>query len=56
MSGDVVAWRLEQLLAVDYPLAIAEKIAAATHVDLHYAVELVTVRKCDPEKAAEILL
>jgi hypothetical protein len=56
MSADVEAWRLQILLDAGYPIAQAELLAAARHVDLHYAVELVTVRKCDPVKAAAILL
>lgn len=52
----VEQWRLEVLLDAGYPLALAERIAAAHYVDLHQAVELVTVHKCTPKKAAEILL
>lgn len=57
--GDQVClWRLEQLLGAGYPLGTAEALAArAWHeVDLHLAVELVTVRGCSVELAELILL
>jgi hypothetical protein len=56
MSTHAESWRLKTLLDAGYPLALAEKLAAAKHVDLHYAVELVVVKKCDPTVAADLLL
>lgn len=50
----VESWRLHILLEAGYPVHLAERIAAS-EVDLHIAVELVT-RGCDPTTAAEILL
>ena len=50
----VESWRLHVLIEAGYPLPLAERIAA-TEVDLHRAVELVT-QGCAPETAAEILL
>jgi hypothetical protein len=54
-NARVAAWRIEQLLAVGYELADAEKLAA-TDVDLHDAIALVTRRGCQPDAAARILL
>lgn len=54
--GDVTAWRLQTLLDAGYPVPLAEQLATATHVDLHFAVELITVRKCAPELAGRVLL
>lgn len=51
----VVAWRLSELLRVEYPVGVAERLAGATHVDLHRAVELAR-QGCSPELAAKILL
>jgi hypothetical protein len=53
----VEAWRLEQLLAAGYPIHEAEQLAVAPwhDVDLHEAVELVTVRGCPPSVAFRIL-
>jgi len=50
----VEAWRLHELLRADYPVPLAEKIAARPDVDLHRAVELAAV--CPHELAADILL
>ena len=50
----VESWRLHVLIEGGYPLALAERIAAS-EVDLHFAVELLTAG-CSPETAAEILL
>ena len=55
-SLKVERWRLEVLLEAGYPLELAEQLAAAAEVDLHRAVELVTVAHCSPETAAGILL
>jgi hypothetical protein len=52
--GKVESWRLHVLMEAGYPLPLAERIAA-TEVDLHGAVELLTAG-CEPETAAEILL
>jgi hypothetical protein len=48
-------WRLHVLIEAGYPVAIAEKLATDTRVDLHQAVELVE-RGCRPAIAALILL
>jgi hypothetical protein len=50
----VESWRLHVLLEAGYPLPLAERIAVSA-VDLHYAVELITLG-CSPETAVEILL
>jgi hypothetical protein len=52
----IVTWRLQVLLEAGYPVELAEQLAAAKHVDLHYAVELVKVKRCEPKTAAELLL
>jgi hypothetical protein len=52
--GRVESWRLHILLEAGYPVHLAERLAAS-EVDLHDAVELVT-QGCDPVTAAEILL
>jgi hypothetical protein len=54
-SERVDAWRLHVLLQAGYPVAVAEKLAAANHVDLHQATELLIVG-CSHELAALILL
>ena len=51
----VESWRLHVLIAAQYPLPLAERIARSP-ADLHEAVDLVTRRGCQPEIAAEILL
>jgi len=51
----VESWRLHVLMEAGYPLALAEKLAAALDADLHEAVALVG-KGCDPRTAAEILL
>jgi hypothetical protein len=51
----VESWRLHVLIAADYPLPLAERIAQSP-ADLHEAVDLVTCRGCRPEVAAAILL
>jgi hypothetical protein len=50
----VESWRLHVLVEADYPLPLAERIAAS-EADLHLAVELVRAG-CRHETAAEILL
>lgn len=52
----VIDWRLGELLRVGYETAHAEKIAACVRIDLHYACDLVVVRRCPHELAARILL
>jgi hypothetical protein len=51
----VEVWRLVQLIGAGYPNRLAEKLAAASHVDLHQAVDLVDAG-CTPATAARILL
>jgi hypothetical protein len=51
----VESWRLHVLMEAGYPLPLAERLAAS-HADLHLAVDLVGRRGCAPEIAAEILL
>lgn len=51
----VEAWRLHILIATGYPVATAERLAAATGVDLHRAVALFAAG-CTPELAVAILL
>ncbi len=51
----VESWRLHVLIEAGYPLPLAERIAQSA-TDLHDAVELVTVRGCTPDVAAQILL
>ena len=50
----VTGWRLHVLIEAGYPLETAEKIAAS-EVDLHRAVELIT-QGCPTEVAEKILL
>ena len=50
----VESWRLHVLLEAGYPLPLAERIAVSD-VDLHHAVELITLG-CSAETAANILL
>lgn len=52
----VEAWRFSQLVQAGYPTRAAATLAAEPDVDLHAAVELVTVRGCDPLVAIDILL
>jgi hypothetical protein len=51
----VEMWRLHVLVEANYPVGLAEKLAAAGDVDLHQAVELVE-SGCPAEIAAKILL
>ena len=51
----VESWRLHVLIAAQYPLPLAERLARSP-ADLHEAVDLVTRRGCEPEVAAAILL
>jgi hypothetical protein len=51
----VESWRLHVLIVAGYPLPLAERLAQSSS-DLHEAVQLVTVRGCTPQVAAQILL
>ncbi|HZR93906.1 MAG TPA: hypothetical protein VFA44_16035 [Gaiellaceae bacterium] len=51
----VERWRVEELLRAGYDTAAAARLAAALHVDLHRATELVQ-RGCPVELAVRILL
>jgi hypothetical protein len=53
-KAKVESWRLHVLIQADYPLRLAERLAAS-EADLHRAVELVK-RGCAPEMATEILV
>lgn len=53
-GSKVERWRLHILLEADYPLPLAERIAASS-VDLHQAVALIR-NGCAPATAAAILL
>jgi hypothetical protein len=50
----VESWRLHVLIEANYPLPLAERLAAS-EADLHLAVELVS-NGCSHTTAAEILL
>lgn len=54
-SERVDAWRMHVLIEAGYPVPLAEQLAAAGHVDLHRAVELLE-HGCRVELAAEILI
>jgi hypothetical protein len=54
-DSEVFDWRLEQLQRGGYPTSEAWLIAAATHVDLRFAVRLLD-DGCPPETAARILV
>ena len=51
----IVGWRLHQLIEAGYPTGQAARIAKRPDIDLHVAVELVTVRGCPPDLAARIV-
>ena len=51
----VQSWRLHILIEANYPVDLAETLAAATEVDLHDAVNLIR-RGCKPHTAVEILV
>lgn len=51
----VEAWRLHVLVEAGYPVPLAEKLAAAGHVDLHRACQVIE-QGCSHELAAEFLL
>jgi hypothetical protein len=54
-SERVDTWRLHVLIEAGYPVPLAEKVAAAGHVDLHRAVDLIAAG-CAPGLATQILL
>jgi hypothetical protein len=54
-TAKVTGWRLHVLIEAGYPLETAERIAASD-VDLHLAVELITAQGCPTEVAEKILL
>lgn len=52
----VVEWRMRALVRAGYDDVAAELIATDTTIDLHVAVDLVTVRGCEPSVATGILI
>jgi hypothetical protein len=54
-TGQVEAWRAEQLELAGYGAAAAAELALCGDVDLHAAVDLLS-RGCSPELALQILL
>ena len=53
-APDVVAWRRDQLVAAEFPLPPAVRLAKEPVFDLHALIELAE-RGCPPELAARIL-
>jgi hypothetical protein len=51
----IAAWRLEELRRAGYTPRAAAKLAVASDVDLHVAVDLLA-HGCDPKLALKILL
>jgi hypothetical protein len=51
---EVVRWRREQLIASDFPLTVAARLAEDARYDLHALIELVE-RGCRPELAVRIV-
>jgi hypothetical protein len=51
---DVFAWRRAQLVESGFPGALAARVAADRHYDLHALIELVE-RGCAPHLAVRIL-
>ena len=51
----VIGWRLEELQRAGYGATVARRLARATSVDLHTAVNLLR-NGCSPQTAARILL
>ena len=51
----VIGWRLEELQRAGYGATVARRLARATSVDLHIAVDLLR-KGCSPQIAARILL
>jgi hypothetical protein len=54
-TGQVEAWRAEQLELAGYGAAAAAELAARHEVDLHVAIEMLS-HGCPPELALKILL
>jgi hypothetical protein len=54
LTGEVVTWRRDQLVAGGVPLPIAVELARDDRYDLHALIELCE-RGCPPELAARIL-
>ncbi len=54
-AGQVLGWRLEQLLAVGYDGEAAFSLALDRTIDLHDAIDLVR-RGCPPQTAVRILV
>ena len=51
----VIGWRLEELQRAGYGATVARRLARATSVDLHIAIDLLR-KGCSPQMAARILL
>lgn len=49
-------WREKCLLEAGYPSEEARLIAICRDIDLHYAIDLIVVKGCDPVEASRILL
>lgn len=54
VTGEVVSWRRDQLVACGFPLPVALELARNGRYDLHALIELVE-RGCSPELAVRIL-
>lgn len=54
-ADQISLWREDRLLRVGFSVPSAMRLAAARHVDLHAALELVK-QGCAPELATNILL
>jgi hypothetical protein len=52
--GEVVRWRLDQLVDSGFPLPLAARLAKDTRYDLHALIEL-SQRGCEPELVVRIL-
>ena len=52
--SDVEAWRLRRLVDADFPLPLAQELAATPGIDLHALLAL-RDRGCPPDLAARIL-
>ena len=52
----VTNWRFDALIEVGYTNLEAAAIAVKREIDLHFAVEMVTMKGCKPSVAASILL
>lgn len=54
VSGEVVTWRRDQLVACGFPLPLSSRLARDGRYDLHALIELVE-HGCLPELAVRIL-